>query len=242
MQGALSGQHEATLFKVLNFLKQLASSVNSLNSGFEVLLTQSPKPEPLPISVPSPPGAASIISLEVTLPHPHGAVPSPLFRQFRLLLFTYFSQQPSTYPTNTTKIAFTSSLLSGKAVVWALAVFSVKQDFYNLILRPPPRRWGRFLDPPVKGREAADRLLSFRQDGQSVSEFAPPLPPDPTQPPIPDLPASVVSPVSPGSKEPMQLGRSTGKEEVGDPISLICCREGGHFHAHCLDLPKGRAS
>lgn len=126
MQGALSGQHEATLFKVLNFLQQLASSVNSLNSGFEVLLTQSPKPEPLPISVSSPPGAASIISLEVTLPHPHGADPDPAIY---FPVFTCFSQQPSTYPTNTAKITFISSLLSDKAVPWALAVFFVKQDF-----------------------------------------------------------------------------------------------------------------
>lgn len=44
VQGALIGQHDATLVKVLDNLQQLSSSFKRLNNGYETLLTQQLSP------------------------------------------------------------------------------------------------------------------------------------------------------------------------------------------------------
>lgn len=82
-----------------------------------------------------------------------------------------FEQQPLTYTSDRTKTAYIMSLMSDQAAGWAVA---------NSIRRPTLAHsytdfvgeMRRVFDHPVRGKEASSRLLSLRQDSDSVAQFA----------------------------------------------------------------------
>lgn len=178
-QDVLIGQHEATLTKVLESLQQLSSSVNRLSSGFDSLLSQHVTSDTTSAPVSSVSGStysASLVTHSFSPREPF--IPTPARHsgdlgccsQFLFQSSLVFSEQPLTYSSDVVKIAFASSILSGRAAAWALATSSSNSIFQSDFNAFSCEMWKVF-DHPVKGREAFSRLLSLRQGGQSVSEF-----------------------------------------------------------------------
>lgn len=139
--GVLIGQHEATLVKVRDSLQQVSSSVCHLGlhdyySGFETLLSQRATPDAASASILSVSGSTPFVSLvtsSLSVREPFILTPAHYSGdlgccfQFLFQCSLVFSQQPSTYPTDATKISFLSSLLAGRAEVWELASSSTNQ-------------------------------------------------------------------------------------------------------------------
>lgn len=131
-QGVLIGQHGAALVKVMETLQQFAGSVNQLNSGFEAILAQHSTVPPVASSPPAMP--ALTVSPTPTSDfqpcEPYIPIPARYLgdlgscSQFLYQCLLIFSQQLSTYPTDSSKVAFVSSLLSNMAAAWALAFSS----------------------------------------------------------------------------------------------------------------------
>lgn len=74
----------------------------------------------------------------------------------------FVNQQPSLYPTDSSRIAFVCSLLTGKALEWATAVW--KQDgsafpTFDIFLQ----QFREVFEYSAHGRSAGDQLLTLSQ-------------------------------------------------------------------------------
>ena len=82
-----------------------------------------------------------------------------------------FEQQPFTYSTDRSRVAFIMSLLSDKAAAWALAISNSNSPISHS-LQSFTAEMRKVFDHPVRGKEAGKRLLSLRQGSGSVANCA----------------------------------------------------------------------
>ena len=177
-QGALISQHEAALRKVMEALQQLTTSVTQLDGRLDhvathLVSTTTTKDPPLPSSPPAaPPAPQSLLPREPFIPIP-ARYPGDLgtCSQFLHQCSLVFSQQPATYATDQSRIAFIMSLCSEKASAWALAI-SQHNPFLSSDYSAFTSEMRRVFDHPVKGKEAVSQLLSLSQGKNSVSQYA----------------------------------------------------------------------
>lgn len=168
-QGILLGRHDRLLADVMSSLQDLNSSVASIASQ---LSTRTP---PVAVSNPAPTPAET---------HPSSAVKEPFVPppehysgdvgscgRFLLQCSLVFNQQPSSYPSDKSRIAYIINLLRGKAGQWATALWegrsSVLESYGSFI-----SELRRVFDHPVQGREAEKRLLSLHQGSSSVASYS----------------------------------------------------------------------
>lgn len=85
-----------------------------------------------------------------------------------------FEQQPQTYTTERSCIAYLINSTSGSARSWASAVWESRSAVCHsyLAFTAEMRKVFFFFYHPVRGKEAARRLLSLRQGSRSVAELA----------------------------------------------------------------------
>lgn len=176
-QGLLIGQHETTLRQVMEHLQQLTTSVTRLGGQLGDIRDQltspaAPADPPLPPLAANPPVNTTPQAREPYIPIPaRYSGDLGTCAQFLHQCSLVFSQQPTTYASHQSKIAFVMSLLSGEAAAWSLAISNQNAELvtnYNLF----SEEMKRVFDHPVKGREALSRLLDIRQGNQSVSSYA----------------------------------------------------------------------
>lgn len=90
---------------------------------------------------------------------------------FLLQCSLYVNQQPSLYPTDTSRISFVCSLLTGKALDWATAVWqddgSVFPSFANFL-----QRFREVFEHAAGGQRPGDQLLSLTQGKATAAEYA----------------------------------------------------------------------
>lgn len=82
-----------------------------------------------------------------------------------------FDQQPNTYHADKSRIAFLLSLLAGRAAQWATAVWESNSpvcDSYGAFTL----EMRKIFDHPLKGKEAAKRLLLLTQGSSPVAQYA----------------------------------------------------------------------
>lgn len=176
-QGAIVGQHKSTLQQVIDNLQQLAASLAQPGGRMDPSPTSS---TPSTAANPPPPSTPAPAPATVLTPLPREPyIPTSVkysgnlgtCSQFLHHCSLVFSQQPATYTTNQSKIAFILSLLSDQASAWALAVSthspSICTDYRHFI-----QEMRKVFDHPVKEREATSLMLRLRQGSQSVSLYA----------------------------------------------------------------------
>uniref|UniRef100_A0AAY5KUW2 CCHC-type domain-containing protein n=1 Tax=Esox lucius TaxID=8010 RepID=A0AAY5KUW2_ESOLU len=94
-----------------------------------------------------------------------------LCRSFLLQCGLVFDQQPRTYPTEKSRIAFVIGLLRGDALKWASAIWE-RQSPYTQTYSDFTSEMRKVFDHPVRGRDASKRLYSLHQGVRSVAEYA----------------------------------------------------------------------
>ena len=182
-QGVLVGQHDTTLRSVMESLQHLTTSVNQLGGQMENMAahfsaTSAAPPSAVAAPVSPPASAAPAPVTPASLPcEPHIPIPAGYAgdlgtcAQFLHQCSLVFNQQPATYFSDQSKIAFVMSLLVDRAASWALAISNnnplLCSDFQGFSVEMK-----RVFDHPVKGREAAIQLLSLRQSSDSVAQFS----------------------------------------------------------------------
>ncbi|KAK3559268.1 hypothetical protein QTP86_009932 [Hemibagrus guttatus] len=82
-----------------------------------------------------------------------------------------FELQPSSFPYDRAKIAYVITLLSGKALSWATAVWKAQAPFCSSYARFV-EEFKRVFDHPLSGRKASKNLLTLRQKNGSATEYA----------------------------------------------------------------------
>ena len=83
----------------------------------------------------------------------------------------FFDNQPSRFPNNESKVSFVISLLSGRALDWAVAALKKTRSFLS--------NYGAFMtefrlvfDHPPVGSDARSKLLTICQGNRSVAEYS----------------------------------------------------------------------
>lgn len=180
-QGARVGQHDKALQEIMTTLQSLSSGVNQLSGRLNEVAIQ--------LTVLSPPDQALALDpAQATGPTPNASqpaqprepfIPTPsrysgeigLCKQFIHQCMLVFDQQPLTYASERSKVAFLMSLLSGKASAWAVALANSDSLVCNT-LDSFTSEMQRVFDHPLQGKEASNRLLSLRQGSGSVSAYS----------------------------------------------------------------------
>ncbi len=83
----------------------------------------------------------------------------------------FVSQQPRLYPTDESRIAFVCSLLTGRALEWATAVWSDGRSAFPTFTAFI-QRFKEVFNHPAGGREPGEQLISLRQRGGSAADYA----------------------------------------------------------------------
>ncbi|KAJ0039438.1 hypothetical protein NL108_014181 [Boleophthalmus pectinirostris] len=177
-QGVRVGQHERILNQVTERLCELSVNVTQLSTQLNQLAAQlSPVLPSPPVGQPQPPAPSPVQPPVSSAREPH--IPTPerysgdlgSCGQFLLQCSLVFDQQPHTYHTDKSRISFLISLLTGRAAQWATAVWesdsTLCQSYVNFTAE-----MRKIFDHPLKGKEAARRLLSLHQGSSSVAQYA----------------------------------------------------------------------
>ncbi len=83
----------------------------------------------------------------------------------------FVSQQPMLYPTDDSRIAFVCSLLTGRALEWATAVWSDDHSVFPTFTAFI-QRFKEVFEHPAGGKEAGEQLISLRQGRGSAADYA----------------------------------------------------------------------
>ena len=161
-QGALLGQHDSAL-------QSVSTSLAEISAVLAALQCQPPHQPPVdPGPTPGPP-------LHQREPH----VPAPeryngdlgSCRAFLVQCSVVFEQQPTTYATDRSRIAYLLGSLKGDALAWASALWE-RQGEACFSYDDFTGEMRKVFDHPVRGKDAAKRLLSLRQGSRSVATLA----------------------------------------------------------------------
>uniref|UniRef100_A0A8C6T6L0 CCHC-type domain-containing protein n=1 Tax=Neogobius melanostomus TaxID=47308 RepID=A0A8C6T6L0_9GOBI len=169
----------ASLQNLTTGMNQLGGRLNDVASQHSSLRPPDPAQSPDPghasdpaLQAPAPTGPQTSQSREPFIPTPSrysGEI--GMCKQFIHQCMLVFDQQPLTYSSDRSKVAFIMSLLSGKASAWAVALSNSGSLVCNT-LNSFTSELLRVFDHPLQAKEASSRLLSLRQGSGSVSAFS----------------------------------------------------------------------
>ncbi|KAI2657028.1 Transposon Tf2-6 polyprotein [Labeo rohita] len=130
----------------------------------------------------SPPPAASPPPAQLAAAQPVTASPKLAFPEkfdgtaakckgFLLQCTLFVNQQPNLYASDESKIAFVCSLLTGKALEWATAVWDLGQSTYPTFATFL-RSFKEVFQPTPESSEAGELIVSLRQGRRSAADYA----------------------------------------------------------------------
>lgn len=82
-----------------------------------------------------------------------------------------FDLQPAAYPTEHSRVAYVITLLTGKALAWATALYESKSSVCGSF-ESFSKEMLKVFSPEVSSRTAANKLLQLRQGRQSAADYA----------------------------------------------------------------------
>uniref|UniRef100_A0AAQ5Z028 DUF4939 domain-containing protein n=1 Tax=Amphiprion ocellaris TaxID=80972 RepID=A0AAQ5Z028_AMPOC len=159
-QNSALGQHEEMLRSLISSNTALYNQPSTLTERVTRLARHSSLPAP--VVVPAP-----IVNQVVPVKEPHVPLPERYSGDFGSC--QSFLTQPQSYASDQAKIAFLIGL-SGAARDWGTGVWGQQSptcNSYTVFVAEM-----KIFDHPVRGRDAADRILSTTQGTQSVAEYA----------------------------------------------------------------------
>ncbi len=153
-------------------VQALVTQVSELTTQFQQLKTETASLQHPP--VPNPPASVDQIvhSTEPRLPPPAFYSGEPqLCRSFLAKCSLYISLQPSSFPTEDSKVAFIITLLSGRAASWGTTVWEQKLPCCASF-RSFSEELKKVFDHAASGREAARLLAELRQGDCTVTDYS----------------------------------------------------------------------
>ncbi|KAL0154119.1 hypothetical protein M9458_050578 [Cirrhinus mrigala] len=161
-QASVLTLHQQQLDRLTNLTEQLVRALQGL---------QATAPPAMPPVTTPPPGAQAVTaSPRLAFPEKFDGTASKC-KGFLLQCTLFVNQQPHLYPTDECKIAFVCSLLSGRALDWATAVWSLD--------RPAFPSFATFLQsfkevfqPSSESGEAGEAIVKLRQGRRTAADYA----------------------------------------------------------------------
>ncbi|KAL6465200.1 hypothetical protein MHYP_G00253330 [Metynnis hypsauchen] len=173
-QGAAIGRHEQLLH---DMMQQLTLLVRAQAEGAQPASTSTGAAAGASAAAPAltsplPPTDPTPIRGEASVANPERYAGDPeTCRGFLLQCSLVFEQQPSRFPTERSKVAYMTSLLTGRALAWATSLWeraspdTASGESFMRAMRTT-------FHNPRGGREAAPRLLALSQGTGSVADYA----------------------------------------------------------------------
>lgn len=163
-QGVLLGQHQGKLAAAHHAMDTLASQVSELTETVRRMETER--------NLVSSATGRSSVTPEPRINNPPNYSGEPTeCRSFIIQCEVIFSLQPLTYASDSAKVAFVISLLTGRAREWATAVWAAKaaccMEFDSF-----KAEFVKIFDRSALGKEASRLLAALHQGRRSVADFA----------------------------------------------------------------------
>ncbi len=164
-QATILVTHQQQLTRLTLLTEEMITAVRELRQ--QTPMAQTPASN---ISSPDPTPSTSITSPRLAFPDKFDGSPSKC-KGFLLQCSMFVSQQPRLYPTDESRIAFVCSLLTGRALEWATAVWSDGRSAFPTFTAFI-QRFKEVFNHPAGGREPGEQLISLRQRGGSGADYA----------------------------------------------------------------------
>ncbi len=157
--------HQQQLARLSTLTEELVRALQGLSvSSHEAAAQQ------VPIRSSFTPAQTPPISPRLAFPEKFDGEPARC-KGFLLQCSLFTNQQPSLYPTDSSRIAFVCSLLTGKALEWVTAVWRMDGSSFptfNIFLQ----HFREVFEHPAEGRSAGDQLLTLSQGRKLAAEYA----------------------------------------------------------------------
>ncbi len=153
-------------------LNRLPTLTEELVKALQGLSISSPETasHPPPTRSNSPPAQVPSINPRLAFPEKFDGEPAKC-KGFLLQCLLFVNQQTSLYPTDSSRTAFVCSLLTGKALEWATAVWrmdgSAFPTFDTFLLQ-----FREVFEHSTDGRNTGDQLLTLSQGRKPAAEYA----------------------------------------------------------------------
>ncbi|KAL0152283.1 hypothetical protein M9458_052006 [Cirrhinus mrigala] len=154
--------HEQQLDRLTDLTAQLVRALQGL---------QLAAPTATPPVISPPPGAQSAPSSpRLAFPEKFDGTPAKC-KGFLLQCSLFVNQQPHMYPTDECKIAFVCSLLTGRALEWATAVWRLDRPTFPSFAAFL-QRFKEVFQPSTESGEAGELIMALRQGRRTAADYA----------------------------------------------------------------------
>ncbi len=161
-QASVLAKHQQQLNRLTSVTEELVKTLQALQ--LQAISTSAPPPSPSQAHAPS-------ITASPRLAFPEKFDGSPTkCKGFLLQSSMFVNQQTMLYPTDESRIAFMCSLLTGRALDWATAVWCEDRPTFPSF-RAFIQRFKEVFKHPAEGKEAGEQLLSLRQGRSPAADY-----------------------------------------------------------------------
>ncbi|KAL0157255.1 hypothetical protein M9458_048501, partial [Cirrhinus mrigala] len=161
-QASMLTQHQQQLDRLTTLTEQLVQAIQGMRTA----------PPPVPVPPPAPLPAAQPVTASPKLAFPEKFDGTAAKCKGFLLQCTLFvNQQPNLYASDESKIAFVCSLLTGKALEWATAVWDLGHSTYPAFATFL-RSFKEVFQPTPDSSEAEEQIVSLRQGRRPAADYA----------------------------------------------------------------------
>ncbi|MCI4389681.1 hypothetical protein PGIGA_G00101270 [Pangasianodon gigas] len=162
MQANVLAAHQQQLARLTSLTEELVKTLQAIRLPSSE--SASPSVEP------APPPSHATASPRLAYPEKFDGTPARC-KGFLLQCSLFVSQQPALYSTEESRIAFVCSLLSGKALDWATAVWNFTRPAFSSF-EAFLQRFREVFDLPEGGDGAGEQILTLRQGEKTAADFA----------------------------------------------------------------------
>ncbi|KAI2648707.1 Transposon Tf2-6 polyprotein [Labeo rohita] len=167
-QASTLSDHQQQLRHLTGLTEQLVQALQ----GLRVTPPAAAPPAAPPAATASPPGAHAITaSPRLAFPEKFDGTPTRC-KGFLLQCTLFVNQQPHLYPTEEGKIAFVCSLLTGKALEWATAVWDLDRPAFPSFFAVFLQQFKAVFQPSSESGEAGEQIYQLRQGRRTAAEYA----------------------------------------------------------------------
>uniref|UniRef100_A0A8K9V5D1 DUF4939 domain-containing protein n=1 Tax=Oncorhynchus mykiss TaxID=8022 RepID=A0A8K9V5D1_ONCMY len=151
-------------------LDMLLEQFRGSSGGQPATVVTPPPLSNLPVSSTAPPSTPPSRELQLPPPECFNGEPSTC-RAFLAQCALIFEIQPSSFPSDRSKIAYLITRLSVRALNWATAVWE-QQPVICSSLEGFVEELRKVVDAPFSRKEAARKLIHLQQDARTVTDYA----------------------------------------------------------------------
>ncbi len=164
-QASILTTHQQQLTRLTLLIEEMLNALRDLRLQTPVAQSTSSNTPPTAPTLPT-----STTSPRLAFPDKFDGSPVKC-KGFLMQCSMFVSQQPMLYPTDDSRIAFVCSLLTGRALEWATAVWRDDQSVFPTFTAFI-QRFKEVFEHPAGGKEAGEQLISLRQGRGSAADYA----------------------------------------------------------------------